>query len=638
VTQEEALGAIQRAARGVAPAELFAAAVLDGVTLPGRRFGAAPLAEVYPNGDALLAAVTRGEHPAVGAAMRGLARIDGEGVVGPALAFATEGKGELRRSATYALARSRSTEALELLLAALEPGSTVPRTALDRSIHPGATERIRAILLETGVTMFAVRPRPDLAEWRKLTHEEQQALLAMQPAGAPTEELQRAQNAISVLGARGDQGSLELILRIFESHPDDRLRLRCAHALAAIEDSRAWTALDRRWADADSSVSTIAVRAGLMRDVSSAWARFSLHIDAVTRKTGSPVDAAIVATLFYVLHGGVHPRKFPPGADPLAIEPRFVELAVKLRHDDQVGEAARMLLEVLPREQVVAWIAKHPKIVPPRIPVPKPAVIDFLARYERGEYAVWDELCTHAAAIAQHRDLALEAAAVAEALMRRVRDNADAVRSVLRGAGAMIADEEEPASDEDLERLIGIVGALPISLDAFWRICGSISFVPGGASRYDYGGCTLEAEGISLLALDPLEVCGPDVGWIIGDYETRVAESHPEIVGGLWLDFAPDFLHKQNISGGPAYSVELPPRTLRGAVDPDVMFEPHRTTFVGYLREAFKWGGFPLLAVAELPPAEVGLNERAAFKNVKGPWGPAAERLRAKLCRDLIAF
>ena len=638
MTQEEALGAIQRAARGVAPKELFAAAVLDGVTLPGKRFGAAPLAEVYPDGDALLVAVTRGEHPAIGAAMRGLARIDGEGVVDAALVLAAEGKGELRRSATYALARSHRAEALELLLAALEPGSTVPRTALDRSVHPGATERIRAILLETGVTMFAVRPRPDLAQWRALSHDEQQALSAMQPAGAPTSELQRAQNAVSVLGARGDQGSLELILRIFESHPDDRLRLRCAHALASIEDSRAWTALDRRWADADSSISTIAVRAGLMRDITSAWARFSIHIEVITRKNVSPVDASIVATLFYVLHGGAHPRKFPPGRDPLAIEPRFVELAVKLRHDEQVGEAARMLLEVLPREQVVAWIAKHPKIVPPRLPIPKPALLDFLARYQRGEHAAWDELCKHADAIAQHRDLALEAAAVAEALMRRVRENADAVRSTLRNAGAMIADEEEPASDEDLERLIGIVGTLPLALDAFWRVCGSIALVPGGASRYDYGGCSLEAEGISLLALDPLEVCGPDVGWIIGDYETRVAESHPEIIGGLWLDFAPDFLHKQNISGGPAYTMELPPRTLRGAVDPDVMFERHRTTFVGYLRAAFKGGGFPLLAIAEQPLAEIGLNERVAFKNVKGPWGPVAERLRAKLCRDLISF
>ena len=358
MTQEEAVAAIQRAARGVAPAELFAAALLDGVTVPGKRVGSAPLADVYSDGDALLAAVTRGEHAAIAAAMRGLARIDGEGVVGPAFAFATEAQGELRRSATFALARSQSAEALELLLSALEPGSTVPRAALDRSVHPAATERIRAVLLDTGVTMFAVRPRPDLAQWRALSRDDQQALLAMQPPGAPAVELQRAQAAISALGARGDQGSLELILRIFESHPDDRLRIRCAHALAASADSRASDALDRRWADADSSISTIAVRAAVMRDLATAWTRFGPHIAAITGHVGTPVDAAIVATLFYVLHGGVSPRKSPPGGDPLAVEPRFLELAAQVRHHDQVGEAARMLLEVLPRAQVVALIER----------------------------------------------------------------------------------------------------------------------------------------------------------------------------------------------------------------------------------------------------------------------------------------
>ena len=638
MAHEEAVGAIQRAARGVAPAELFAAAVLDGVTLPGRRLGSAPLAEVYADGDALLAAVTRGEPAAISAAMRGLARLDGEAMLGAALAFASEGKGELRRSAAFALARSQSSEALDYLVLALEPGSTVPRGALERSIHPGANERIRAALLETGVTMFAVRPRPDLAQWRTLSHADQQALLAMQPAGAPTGELQRAQAAISALGARADQDSIELILRIFESHPDDRLRIRCAHALATSADPRASAALDRRWADADSSISTIAVRAGVMRAVDTAFRRFEPHLSAITERVGTPVDAAIVSTLFYVLHGGMSPRKFPAGSDPLAIEPRFVELAAQLRHDDQVGEAARKLLEVVSREHVVSLIERHPRVVPVVAPVPIPSRADFLARYERGEHTAWDELCSHADAVAQHPELALEVGAVAEALMRRVRDNADAVRATLRAAGAIVADEEEPASDEDLARLIAIVGPLPVALDAFWRTVGSIALVPGGGSRYDYGSCSLEVEGISLLALDPLEVCGPDVGWIIGEHEARVAESHAEIVGGLSLDFAPDFLHKQNISGGPAYAIELPARNARGAVDPDVMYEPHRTTFVGYLRAAFAWGGFPLLSVAAMPVADIGLNERMAFRGVKGPWGPPAERLRAKLCRDLIAF
>lgn len=109
-------------------------------------------------------------------------------------------------------------------------------------------------------------------------------------------------------------------------------------------------------------------------------------------------------------------------------------------------------------------------------------------------------------------------------------------------------------------------------------------------------------------------------------------------MGGLSLDLAPDFLHKQNISGGPAYAIELPPRSPRAAIDPAVMFEPHQTSLVGYLRAAFAWGGFPLLSVSARPLDEIGHNERIAFRRVKGAWGPPAERLRAKLCRDLIPF
>jgi hypothetical protein len=354
--------------------------------------------------------------------------------------------------------------------------------------------------------------------------------------------------------------------------------------------------------------------------------------------TATAIDAAIVSTLFYVLHGGVSPRKVPPASDPLVIEPRFIDLAARVRHDAGVGDAARMLLEVVPRDQVFAAIDKYPRVVSPVVPVPMPARRDFLARYQAGEHSAWDELVTHASAVVQHPALAEEATAVATALMKRVRHNTDAVRAVLRAAGATIADEHPPATTENLARLVALVGPLPIALDALWRVLGSIALVPGGGTRYDYGTCSLESEGISLLALDPLEVCGPDVGWIIDSYEQRIAESHREIVGPLSLDFAPDFLHKQNISGGPAYAVELPPRSPADAIDPPVLYERHRTTLVGYLRAAFACGGFPMLDVAWQPVDKIDLNDRIAFQSIKGPWGAPAERLRTKLCRDLIPF
>ena len=43
------------------------------------------------------------------------------------------------------------------------------------------------------------------------------------------------------------------------------------------------------------------------------------------------------------------------------------------------------------------------------------------------------------------------------------------------------------------------------------------------------------------------------------------------------------------MSGGPPYAIALPD----SAADPPVAEEWHATTFVEYLRAAFRWGGFP---------------------------------------------
>ena len=55
------------------------------------------------------------------------------------------------------------------------------------------------------------------------------------------------------------------------------------------------------------------------------------------------------------------------------------------------------------------------------------------------------------------------------------------------------------------------------------------------------------------------------------------------------IDLAPDWLHKAHVSGGSPYTVEVPNR----AIDGPLLDEPHSTTFVNYLRIAFRWGGFP---------------------------------------------
>src|SRR5262249_44027219 len=267
------------------------------------------------------------------------------------------GSGPVRWAAGLALAHSKSDRALEVVLSALDDDA--PLTALQRSVHPETTARVRAALAATGVTVFEGRPRPTLAEWAVLSDDERRELAAKR-RGPPSRELQRASAAIGVLGGRQDGASVELIVRLFETHPDDRLRTACAHALAALRDPRAAVALDRCWADLDSTISTIAVRSAVMRDPATAHARLSPHLEPVLAGRGASVDDEIVGTLFYVLHGGAWPREVAP--DPLVAEPRFVDAAARLRRHRQLGPWARHVLEAVPREHAASAIDRHPVI------------------------------------------------------------------------------------------------------------------------------------------------------------------------------------------------------------------------------------------------------------------------------------
>jgi hypothetical protein len=121
-------------------------------------------------------------------------------------------------------------------------------------------------------------------------------------------------------------------------------------------------------------------------------------------------------------------------------------------------------------------------------------------------------------------------------------------------------------------------------------------------------------------------------------YVAEVAASHREIVGPYLAELSRDFLHKQNIAGGPPYSIELPAPTPADAIDPRVLFARHRVRFVEYLRHCFRWGGFCILEVAHRPLDHIDLNDRVAFRGVTGDRDEAAGRLLARLRADLVDF
>ncbi len=212
--------------------------------------------------------------------------------------------------------------------------------------------------------------------------------------------------------------------------------------------------------------------------------------------------------------------------------------------------------------------------------------MNFLERYKSGEYeAVWSELQALGADVLQESILG-SARAVALETMGRVRSNCGILVSRLRsmnyklgiypdGSEGYYSEgplvEPSKTLQQDLHRLQAKYGPIPLSLEAFWQVVGSIDLVGMGPAWPGQ--------------LDPL-VVNPPIGALI-DLED-MEEENPE--GPLQGGLSPDDLHKDNISGGSPYAVGLP----CASADFLLLNERHELLFVPYLRlSILRWGGFP---------------------------------------------
>ena len=89
--------------------------------------------------------------------------------------------------------------------------------------------------------------------------------------------------------------------------------------------------------------------------------------------------------------------------------------------------------------------------------------------------------------------------------------------------------------------------------------------------------------------LDPLVVDAP-VDFVLSEYAAWEDDRGTQWdQGPFTIDIGPDYLHKANVSGGSPYGIWVPD----SSVDGPLLWEPHQTTFVNYLRIAFRWGGCP---------------------------------------------
>ena len=221
--------------------------------------------------------------------------------------------------------------------------------------------------------------------------------------------------------------------------------------------------------------------------------------------------------------------------------------------------------------------------------------LPFFDRYLEGEHEdVWKELVALGDKV-RSEDYAADAMAVAYETMHRVEQNVRLLAERLRALnyrfvypgsdgslfGLRKAKEHEPLAappakvrDQiaDLEAQAG--GPIPLALRAFFEVVGEVNFNGDHPSL---------APKQSDVAPDPLMVCSVEEALACVDMYER-EEDEP-----LTLDFAPDALHKANVSGGDPYSFAVP----NGAADALVEGEPHGVNFVEYLRIAIAWGGFP---------------------------------------------
>jgi hypothetical protein len=144
-----------------------------------------------------------------------------------------------------------------------------------------------------------------------------------------------------------------------------------------------------------------------------------------------------------------------------------------------------------------------------------------------------------------------------------------------------------PNSDKliaDLENAVADFGKTPLSLKLFYKTVGACNFAWDYESQPDL--LWEGADPIQISSLDDLVAYATTDDW--KEYINESLEYDEDEVPSLEL--AADYLHKDNISGGPAYSLQITPTE---SIDALFLNESNETTFIDYLRICMESCGFP---------------------------------------------
>jgi hypothetical protein len=177
-------------------------------------------------------------------------------------------------------------------------------------------------------------------------------------------------------------------------------------------------------------------------------------------------------------------------------------------------------------------------------------------------------------------------------IMEKVRCNLETLQASLISLGYRFSKPESallvpaPEVEGHIKFLEEKIGKVPAALSAFYRIVGSVDFT---GEHPEWRGC----EYPDPIVVEPLAYAVSEAKEFL---ELESLEEYWGSASGIFrVPVAPDDYHKQNVSGGMWYGVEIP----NEEDDPPLLEERHHTSFVEYLRLCFEWGGFPGLEGAE---------------------------------------
>jgi hypothetical protein len=455
--------------------------------------------------------------------------------------------------------------------------------------------------LETSV-LFA----PDFPRRINVTFDEAQALSPVekerqqQPQhdaiAQARSEFRRLQDLVSGLGKTRYVPAIPTLARLWHECALVPVRIAAGHALLAIGTEEAWQALEAMIDDGDDLSRRLAVKAVFERDLPGAYAYFEPRFRST--KKGARMIAHDALVLFapqglrFAEGRRIPTWRHDSAPAWLRQDPRWLDLAARLRRDGFFGATARAVLRNADLHDCHAALARARASEPPsRIESRTGRDGSFLARYRSGDFVgVWREIGSHPHIGGEFREEALE---VARETMRRVSGNVEIISERLRAAGWKALSGElrtapAPTDPEILRQIEEITGSpVPPSLQAFWEIVGGVDWVwnynlaePRPALGVD----------LPIEELDPLYVeAGGRLAYLFEEWRDQQRQRDPDLVDPFRLDLAPDHYHKANISGGAPYGVELP---YFGA-DPLFANERHQAPFVDYLRLSFRWAGFP---------------------------------------------